>query len=221
MEPLNRAALIVRPKRRYKEWADSVATGDEDPIFDLDEQRLAPTVFLVAPPTEYHLEDLVDEYATEIFEAMLEQWHLDEADWPVNRSAHVFRDWFDATLSDWVSDLDPDEPLDLDLEARDEAELIEALRGNPEATLTCAWCAREVGPDDPITTLTLKGPRQPQAEPAVIELSVADRVCRAVVPSDESEWGRQGVAAFLILCSDDCGGAPRDAWVKEGGARPL
>jgi hypothetical protein len=60
MEPLNRVALIVRPKRRYQEWADSVATGDDDPIFDLDEARLTPTVYLAAAPSEHDLEDLID-----------------------------------------------------------------------------------------------------------------------------------------------------------------
>jgi hypothetical protein len=221
MDPLNRAALIVRPKRRYKEWADSVATGDEDPIFDLDEARLTPIVYLVAAPADDGLEDLIDEYAAEIFEAQLELWHLDEADWPVNRSAHVFRDWFDVTLADWVSDLDPGEPLEFDAEDDAAAEMIEALRGNPDTSLTCAWCAVEIGLDDPITTLSLKGERQPQPEPGVIELSVADRVFNALVPTDESALGRQGVTAFLMFCSDDCGRAFREAWLTERGALSL
>jgi hypothetical protein len=221
MEPLNRVALIVRPKRRYKEWADSVATGDDDPIFDLDEARLTPTVYLVAAQSEHGLEDLIDEYAADIFETQLEQWHLRQADWPVNRSPHVFRDWFDVTLADWVSDLDPGEPLDLEPEDYEDAEMIEALRSNPDAALTCSWCAAEIGLDGPITTLSLKGERRPHPEPAVIELTVADRVFNAIVPSDASEAGRQGVTAFVVFCGDDCGGAFHDAWVKERGALTL
>ena len=54
-----------------------------------------------------------------------------------------------------------------------------------------------------------------------IDLSVADRAFKDLVPSDESEAGRQGVTAFLMFCSDDCGRAFRDAWVNERGALTL
>ena len=122
MIQLNRAALIVRPKRRYKEWADSVATGDDDPVFDLDAARTTPSVYLVAAPPQLPVSDLIDEYALDVFEEQLAAWHDDEGAWPVNRSPHVFRDWFDVTVADDVVDLDPEEPVDLagDVEAFDE-----------------------------------------------------------------------------------------------------
>jgi hypothetical protein len=220
MDPLNRTALIVRPKRRYKEWADSVATGDDDPIFDLDQARLSPTVYLIAAPPDDDLEDLIDEYAGEIFEAQLELWHLDEADWPANRSAHVFRDWFDVTLADIVSDLDPSEPLDLDPEDDDDhEEMLDALRGDSDAPLTCSWCAREIGEDDPVATVSLKGERPPQPKPGLIDLSVAGRDFVALAPSDDSEAGRQGIMAMVLFCGDDCAAAFREAWKKERGSR--
>src|SRR5215471_18906097 len=216
MDPLNRAALIVRPKRRFKEWADSVA-GD-DAIFDLDMARLSPMVYLVAAHPDDEVEDLIDEYADEIFASQLEQWQIDEAGWPVNRSPHVFRDWFDVTLADWVSDLDPGEPLEYDPALdEDAAPLIEALRGNPDAPLTCAWCEREIGPDEALVSLYLKGQRGPEPEARVIDVPVAGRVLKGVVPSDDSEGGRTGVCAFMLFCSDECGMAVRDVWTAERG----
>src|SRR3954462_6888100 len=113
MEPVNRFALIVRPKRRYKGWADSVAESD-DAVFDLDEARGTPAVYLVAVPAEVGLQDIIDDYSADIFEEQLMVWHKDERAWPVNRSPHVFRDWFDVTLADTVIDLDPEEPTDVD-----------------------------------------------------------------------------------------------------------
>jgi hypothetical protein len=219
MDFLNRAALIVRPKRRYKEWADSLPTGGEDPIFDLDEARLEPAVYLVAAEPENGLEDLIDEYAGEIFEAQLELWHLDEADWPVNRSAHVFRDWFDVTLADLVADLDPEAPLDVDPEAADEAaDMIDVLQGDGSGSLNCAWCADAIDPDATILTLRLTGERQPQPQPAVMEIGIAGRRAKAVVPSDESPAGREGVIALVMFCGEDCAQAFSDAWSKERGA---
>src|SRR4051812_39690319 len=145
MESMNRVALLVRPKRRYKEWADSVAIGDDDPIFDLDAARTAPAVYLVAPAKDAFEQDVVDEYSTDIFELELEAWHTDVATWPVNRSPHVFRDWFDVTLSEMVVDLDPAEPLDSDLDGEDDrTELLDALAGVPGAVLSCAWCGTEI-----------------------------------------------------------------------------
>src|ERR1043165_7249645 len=150
MEPLNRAALIVRPKRRFKEWADSVA-GD-DVIFDLETARLSPPVYLVAARPDDEVESLIDEYAAEIFDAQLEQWQIDEAGWPVNRTPHVFRDWFDVGLADWVTDPDP--------------------------ALACAWCGREIGPDEDLVALHLKGPREPHTEARLIDVPVAGRVLK-------------------------------------------
>ncbi len=216
---LNRTALIVRPKRRYKEWADSVASGDDDPIFDLDEARLTPTVYLAAASPDDGVEDLIDEYAREIFDSQLELWHTDEAAWPVNRSAHVFRDWFDVTVTDLVTDLDPEEPIDDDLEADAEAEeMLDVLRGGPGGSLTCAWCGTVVDPDRPAMTMPLLGKRQPQPETGLAEIEVGGRRMTAVVPGDDTRGGREGISAVVIACRDECADALLDAWEHERGA---
>jgi hypothetical protein len=217
MELLNRVALVIRPKRRYAEWARSVATGDDDPVFDLDEARLTPSIYLVAARDGDDLEDLIDDYAAEMFEAELEAWHGDEAAWPVNRSPHVFRDWFDVTLGPFVQDLDPDEPLEIDLDATelDRAELLDALAGDPDAELHCAWCETVIDADAPVSIAFLTGPRTPHETPEAIELAVGGRVVRAVVPSDDSEAAARDVVAMIVCCGDDCRAAFEDAWSRE------
>jgi hypothetical protein len=214
---VNRVALIVRPKRRYKEWADSVSEGDEDPIFDLDEARATPAVYLVAPSDDASLQDLIDRYAEDIFEEQLEGWHTDDAAWPANRSAHVFRDWFDVSLGPWVVDLDDAEPFEADEFDEGDDELIEALSGAPGTKLFCAWCHSHIDENAEVTTVSLAGARVPQPTLEIIDLRVADRIVPAVVPSDDSPAGKKGVAAIIMFCSKDCGRAFEDAWSRERG----
>lgn len=217
MEPLNRVALIVRPKRRYKEWADSVAAGDDDSIFDLDEARLAPAVYLVAPPADLSLSELIDEYAADIFDEQLEAWHTDESQWPVNRSPHVFRDWFDVTVTEPVVDLDPSESLDVD---EDDEGLLDVLRGTPGAMTSCAWCEKPMDGETPMQVVNLKGARDSRPEAELIELTLGARAIQAVVPGDDSPAAREGVAAFVVVCSDECGRSFEEAWNHQDGALP-
>jgi hypothetical protein len=220
MELLNRVALLVRPKRRYAEWTGSVATGDDDPVFNLEEARLNPSVYLVAARDDEHVEDLIDEYAAEIFEAELDSWHTDEAAWPVNRSPHVFRDWFDVTVGSMVRDLDPEEPLDFDLdpEALEREELLDALAGDSDADLRCAWCETPIAVDAPISTVFVTGPRTPHEFAEVIELTVDGRAVPAVVPSDRSQAAAIDVMAMVLCCGDACRRAFQDAWARDHGA---
>jgi hypothetical protein len=219
MELLNRIALVVRPKRRYAEWAVSVTAADDEVEFDLDEARLSPSVYLVAARDDEHLEDLIDDYAGEIFEAELEAWHIDEAGWPINRSPHVFRDWFDVTLGPLVHDLDPDQPLDIDVDLDgaeiDRQDLLEALGGDPDAELTCGWCETPIDRRGEIATVVLKGPRESREVAEAIELPIAGRTVPAVLPPDESPAAADGVTAIVVCCGDECCRAFRDAWNRE------
>ena len=57
------------------------------------------------------LGELIDIYWEEIFDDSLDGWTHDESLWPVNRTPHVFRDWFEVDCIDGVADADPDEPV--------------------------------------------------------------------------------------------------------------
>lgn len=105
MEPINRFALIVRPKRRYMEWANAVDT--DGPRLTLDELPSLTEVYLLdATDSEADREELIDVYAEEIWEQQLDGWSTDETQWPVNRTPHALRDWFDLTFVDMVFDAD-------------------------------------------------------------------------------------------------------------------
>jgi hypothetical protein len=81
----------------------------------------------------------------------------------------------------------------------------------------CAWCETPIDADAPVLTVPLKG-RRDVAEGSIIELSVGGRLVPAVVPMDDSEAGREGILALVMLCSEPCAEAFKQAWEKAQGA---
>src|SRR5687767_12907123 len=133
MQVVERVALIVRPKRKCVEWVNRSADPDEAPI-PLEEARAHATTYLVAinEDEEPDLQSLVEEHSSDLWELALGEWVDDEDLWPKNRTAHLFRDWFDVELVDLVWDLDEGLPL-----------TAEAV-GPEEFFDSCAWCEREL-----------------------------------------------------------------------------
>ncbi len=110
MELLNRSALIVTPKRRFLEWANRLPDADK-PLTIEDVPSLRMVYLAATGDHEPPVTDLIDVYWEEIFEDSLEGWTTDESLWPANRTAHVFRDWFQVDCIEGVADADPGEPL--------------------------------------------------------------------------------------------------------------
>lgn len=126
MEPLNRIALLVTPKRRFVEWVNQLP--EAGPPLKAEERASLRSVYLVAaadPTTD--LQDLIDTYWADIFEEELAGWIIDEALWPVNRTAHTFRDWFHLETVEGVTDADPDEPITLSEVARTRCAMCDGL----------------------------------------------------------------------------------------------
>jgi hypothetical protein len=73
---LNRAVLIVRPKRPFLDCA-----------VRLDDSGLVPEV------------------SGEQFERELFGWHTDQSAWPKSRTLVIFRQWFEVALDSVVEDL--------------------------------------------------------------------------------------------------------------------
>lgn len=101
MEWLNRIALVVTPKRRFFDWVNGLP--EAGPPLKTEEAASHRMLYLAAtgdamPP----LNELIDTYWEEIFDEALGEWILDESLWPVNRTAHVFRDWFHVESIDGV-----------------------------------------------------------------------------------------------------------------------
>ena len=110
MELLDRVALIVTPRRRCLEWVSALPEADRR--YTIDDAKSLRTVCLVhGGDDEPDVDDLTDEYFDTLFEEWLGGWTTDESLWPSNRTAHVFRDWFQVECIDYVIDVDSHEPL--------------------------------------------------------------------------------------------------------------
>ncbi len=101
---INRAALIVRPKQPYVDWANSVDDGA--PRADLRELREAPSLYLIE--TIDYLDDfaeLVVAYWEWIFKEQLNGWMRDPGLWPEELTREMFLEWFDCELSTMIWDM--------------------------------------------------------------------------------------------------------------------
>jgi hypothetical protein len=203
MEFINRTALIVRPKRRFLEWANRLKDG---PALTRGELESLETVVLIeAPEDEADLQDLLDVYAEDVFEQMLFAWHTDETAWPPNRSPHIFRDWFDVRLIDEVWDADPDAPWTDDL----------------EPSLDCGWCGMPLEAEAPAVTVTMRIDDKTLLEglpPGPIAVPLGDRDVPGLIPMPGSDASAEADLVF-VFCGDTCADAFRKRWAQERGAR--
>lgn len=213
MRILNRTALVVRPKRRFVEWANSLE--HDGPKMTLEEARTNASLYLVREDDVDEASDIVDEYALEVFEEELWGWCADEDQWPKNRTAHVFRDWFDVEHIDLVGDLE-ETPLD-----DNDIDLDDAL----SAVLNhCAWCDRSLGEEDerfslgltcpdPDVLQDLEGPLLP------VPLLGREQPLLAIVASPDSEARARGEHLLFTLCSDTCARELKTAFERDRSAR--
>ena len=110
MEPLNRIALLVTPKRRFMEWANRLPDTGE-PLRPEELPSLGTVYLIAGGALSPDLQEMIDVYREELFEEFLASWVTDESQWPANRTSHTFRDWFSVELIESVTDLDPREPI--------------------------------------------------------------------------------------------------------------
>ena len=98
---LNRAALIVRPKEPFIQWALSIDNDGIGPEAD-DEQ----TVYLIPQFDDQRgFERILKKIWPEIFECELEDWYTDETLWPPNRTYAMFKKWFRVEYHTVIEDL--------------------------------------------------------------------------------------------------------------------
>ncbi len=109
---LNRAALIVRPKQPFLDWAAG-----------LDDSGLVPdvageqTVYLVPEfDSDEEGQQVLKHIYAEIFERELDGWHTDPSAWPEKRDFQTFLKWFSVELHSVVEDVMDDVLVDDDLE---------------------------------------------------------------------------------------------------------
>ena len=111
---LNRAAMILRPAQPYLDWAKSL---DHDGM--VPDPAGEQTVYLVPQfetVKDEHFDSFLEQTCDEFFTRELFSWHTVEDDWPQERTAGMFREWFRIELHTMVEDIladpleDDDEP---------------------------------------------------------------------------------------------------------------
>ena len=101
---INRAALIVRPKQPYVDWANSV--DDDGPRAILQELRTDPSLYLVETIALLEAVDLlIDDTWEWIFREQLNGWMRDPDLWPDRLTREMFLEWFDCELSTMIWDM--------------------------------------------------------------------------------------------------------------------
>ena len=101
---INRAALIVRPKKPYVDWANSMDDGG--PEAHLRKLREDPSIYLVEAID--FLEDfdlLVEDNWEWIFREQLNGWMRDPESWADELTREMFLEWFACELSTMIGDM--------------------------------------------------------------------------------------------------------------------
>ncbi len=103
MRTLNRAALVVRPKAPYVDWARSLS---EDAPEDAESLTGEISVYLVPEDPDEESETApLDWFYEEVFEEELDAWTTDKSLWPKDRTLEMFLEWFDVQGESLVVDI--------------------------------------------------------------------------------------------------------------------
>jgi hypothetical protein len=93
--PLERLAIVVRPREPYFAWARSLEA--DSPIDNMTAAELS-TVYLVPEGELANDEEILRRHHGYLFAAKLHAWMTKESTWPAPRTWEMFREWFDAEV---------------------------------------------------------------------------------------------------------------------------
>jgi hypothetical protein len=102
LESIDRNAIIVRPKKPFYNWVNSVFPEDE-PVTEKEENN----IYLVQEMDSN--EDVLRwiQFNFEmIFSNELNDWYSNEGKWPSNRTYKIFSEWFDIEINSMILDLE-------------------------------------------------------------------------------------------------------------------
>ena len=102
MYTINRSVAIIRPKRPFVDWANSISEGEEFTIEDLNVECNA--VLLPDYIADNYDGVLLEDFFKDIFELELSSWTTDYSQWPRNIDYEEFLKWFDFELHSMVFD---------------------------------------------------------------------------------------------------------------------
>ena len=110
MYSINRQVAIIKPKKPYIDWINSLPGMDVP--FDSESLKKDCTAILL-PHLDNDEESLkyLKTIYTEIFDIELDSWYSDKRFWPKKRNFALFIEWFDVEFHSEVLD-----PLENDIE---------------------------------------------------------------------------------------------------------
>jgi len=89
----NRSAIVIRPRQPYIRWAETLHSGTPNLTI-----RSRVAVYLLDEPSVRKEGPFVERFSPRIFEIELSACAPNEADWPTDRSAETFREWFEISM---------------------------------------------------------------------------------------------------------------------------
>jgi hypothetical protein len=117
---LNRDLIVVRLKQPFVDWVNEADPYPDGSRMTLEEVNKDVSTFLVHEHASEDLEGWLKECYLALFEAILEEWYVDEALWPQDRTLVLFKRWCGVEIHSMVFDI-VDGPLiddDFDLSDR-------------------------------------------------------------------------------------------------------
>jgi hypothetical protein len=101
---LNRCAIVLRPKRPFLSWIDTVQrTMPKEYRIDVDDDQ---TVYLIPSSESWNaIDEVLASMYPEMFEHELSEWYDDPALWPQPRTLKMFKEWFKVEVSTMIVDL--------------------------------------------------------------------------------------------------------------------
>ena len=101
---INRAALVVKPRKPYLDWAASL---DVEVPKHAEGRAERVSIYLVAEDPKGREETApIRDYYEDIFEAELDAWWTNEEQWPEPRTLKLFLEWFEVVGESVVTDLE-------------------------------------------------------------------------------------------------------------------
>lgn len=104
MEQINRAVVVLKPRQTLADWVNRTVPLDTP----VTVEELAQDCTAVLVPATMDLRKEVSEYLDDfkpaLFELELDEWNRDPADWPAERTAADFDNWFELEVHSVVYD---------------------------------------------------------------------------------------------------------------------